>query len=167
MTLPGRQRKLCLIGLAAGLMAAGLGLVAPALPTRAGTSEWVVADRYSGLAISGYDPVAYFVEGRAVAGRGDLEHALAGAVWRFRNAGNRAAFIANPDVYMPRFGGYDPVGVARGVTVPGDPRLWHLADERLYLFYSLDHQAAFILDSDRTIATAERKWPPLRQALVR
>jgi len=165
MTAPGRRRKLCALGLCAGLLAAGF--VVSAAATRAGTTEQIVVDRYSGLAISGYDPVAYFVDGMARPGRGDLEYAHAGGVWRFRNEGNRTAFAADPDVYMPAFGGYDPVGVARGVTIPGNPRLWHLAGERLYLFHSLDEQAAFVLDVDRVIATADRKWPSLRQALVR
>ena len=64
--------------------------------------------------------------------------------------------MADPDVYMPRFGGYDPVGVARGVAVPGDPRLWLIADERLYLFYS-DGDAGGIQRAtrDRTIEAAE------------
>ena len=48
----------------------------------------------------------------------------AGAVWRFSNVGNREAFAARPDVYMPQFGGYDPVGVARGVAVAGNPLVW-------------------------------------------
>ena len=73
------------------------------------------------------DPLAYFIDGASLRGSDDFEHAYAGAVWRFRNEGNRAAFIADPQVYMPRYGGYDPVGVARGVAVPGDPRLWLVA----------------------------------------
>ena len=83
-----------------------------------------MVDRNSGLAIGGFDPVAYFIDGVATPGKGDFEASFAGAVWRFRNEGNRGAFLADPDIYLPRFGGYDPTGVARGVAVPGDPRLW-------------------------------------------
>jgi len=133
---------------------------------RAGTTEQIVIDPHSGLAISGYDPVAYFVDKTAVPGRGDLEYAFAGGVWRFHNEGNRAAFMTDPQVYMPRFGGYDPVHLARGVAVPGDPRLWYLAHERLYLFYSAEDQAAFVSDAERTSATADRKWPLVKQQLV-
>ena len=73
-----------------------------------------MVDRNSGLAISGFDPVAYFIDGAASLGKGEFEASFAGAVWRFRNEGNRGAFMADPDIYMPRFGGYDPIGVARG-----------------------------------------------------
>ena len=84
-----------------------------------------MVDRHTGLAIYGFDPVAYFTERQADAsGRATSSYRHAGAVWRFRNEGNRGAFAADPEVYMPRFGGYDPVGVARGVATPGDPRVW-------------------------------------------
>ena len=160
MTAPGRGGKLCRRVLAVGLLAAiSLAGMAPA-------AEQVVVDRHTGLAINGYDPVAYFIDGRAVAGKGEYEYAFGGGVWRFRNEGNRAVFIADPAVYMPQFGGYDPIGIARGVAIPGHPRLWHLAERRLYLFYSIEDQAAFVLDADRAIATADRKWPTVRQHLV-
>jgi hypothetical protein len=58
---------------------------------------------------------------------------LDGAVWRFRNEGNRAAFAEHPEVYLPRFGGYDAVAIARGVSVPGHPLFWTITGERLYL----------------------------------
>jgi hypothetical protein len=164
MTAPGRRRKLCPLGLATSLLVAVA--LAGVASMQAATTERVVVDRATGLALSGYDPVAYFIEGRATPGRGDLEYAFAGGVWRFRNEGNRAAFMTDPHVYMPRFGGYDPVGLARGVAVAGDPRLWFLAGERLYLFYSIEDQAAFVVDAERMIATADRKWPSIQQQLV-
>jgi hypothetical protein len=115
-------------------------LAAPAAisTSRATTTEQVVTDRNTGLAISGFDPVTYFIDGAPLKGSDELEYAFAGAVWRFRNEGNRGAFIADPEVYMPRYGGYDPLGIARGVAVPGDPRVWLLAGERLYLFYTAE-----------------------------
>jgi hypothetical protein len=73
--------------------------------------------------------------------------------------------MADPQVYMPRFGGYDPSGVARGVAVPGHPQLWHVTGGRLYLFHTAEAHAAFVLDAERTIAAANRKWPALRLTL--
>jgi hypothetical protein len=131
----------------------------------AATTEQVVVDGRTGLAISGFDPVAYFVDGAAEPGKDVFEQSFAGVVWRFRNEGNQAAFAADPDVYMPRFGGYDPVGVARGVTVAGDPRVWLIVEARLYLFYSLENRAAFAADADDLTATAERQWPALQRTL--
>lgn len=83
---------------------------------------------------------------------------LDGPVWRFRNAGNRAAFVAHPEVYMPRFGGYDPVAIARGVSVPGYPPFWAVVSERLYLFYDASTRTAFLADPGRIIAATTRKW---------
>src|SRR5207248_3817916 len=79
----------------------------------AATTERVVVDERTGLAIHGFDPVAYFTEAAAAIGREELELPYAGAVWRFRNAGNRTAFAERPDIYMPQFGGYDPIVLAR------------------------------------------------------
>src|ERR1041384_153254 len=103
---------------------------------RADTAERVVVDLHTGLAIAGFDPVAYFVEASPALGKGEFEYALAGVARRFRPEGNLAAFVDNPEVYMPRFGGYDPVAVARGVGVPGNPRLWLIIENRLYLFHT-------------------------------
>jgi hypothetical protein len=133
---------------------------------QAATTEQVVTDRNTGLAIGGFDPVAYFIDGAPLLGRDEFEHAFAGAVWRFRNEGNRGSFIADPEVYVPRFGGYDPVGVARGVAVPGDPRLWVLTGERLYLFYARAARDAFVADADALIAVADAKWPDVQQTLT-
>ena len=87
-------------------------------------------------------------------------------VWRFRNLGNRAAFAEYPDIYMPRFGGYDPVALARGVATAGHPHLWLIADDRLYLFHSLDAQSAFATDPARAIAAAEAKWAEVVATLL-
>src|ERR1700752_1576986 len=153
MTASRRSRKrfVCLAALALGLTA-----LAPFL--NAATTERLVVDRHTGLAIYGIDPVAYFTERKPTAGPEDLELRHAGAIWRFGNEGNRAAFAAAPDVYMPRFGGYDPVGVSRGVATPGKPAVWVVSEQRLYLFYTADARAAFLANPAEVIAgdTARR-----------
>jgi hypothetical protein len=172
MTVTRRQRKLHICRPRAGLtlaaamtaaVAAWLGLTGP---VGAATTEQVVIDRNSGLAISGFDPVAYFTDAQALQGKGEFEQVVAGVAWQFRSAGNSAAFKADPDVYMPRFGGYDPVDIARGVAVPGNPRLWVISGERLYLFYSAETKEEFAAHSDRIITTADRVWPVVSHALV-
>jgi len=105
--------------------------------------------------------VAYFIDGKPVLGDASLELRLAGAVWRFRNEGNRGAFAAHPEVYMPRFGGYDPVALARGTAVPGHPLIWTLVRERLYLFYDDKARDTFLADPGRILVAAERKWPSI------
>jgi hypothetical protein len=130
------------------------------------TTEQIVTDLNTGLAISGFDPVAYFIDAAPVLGKDQFEHAYAGVVWRFRNQGNLGAFVANPDVYMPRFGGYDPLAVARDVALPGNPRIWLMIGERLYLFFTAAARDTFADDAERLIALADRKWPELLLTLA-
>ena len=150
----------------------GIGLLLAATvwmgsgPGAATSTEWVVVDPNSGLAISGFDPVAYFTDGVPLQGKDEFEQAFAGTVWRFRSEGNRAAFNADPKVYMPRFGGYDPVGVARGVAVAGNPRLWLISEQRLYFFYAPETQREFASDRERVTTTADSEWPRLQQKLT-
>jgi hypothetical protein len=129
------------------------------------TTETIVVDWHTGLAIDGYDPVAFYTDGRPTLGSPDLEFRYGGAVWRFRNVGNREAFAARPDVYMPKFGGYDPLGVAHGVAVAGNPGVWSITDGRLFLFYDHARLAVFMADAERIAATAEHKWPDVLRTL--
>jgi len=131
------------------------------------TTERVVVNRYSGLAIEGFDPVAYFIESRPTQGLPDFEARESGAVWRFRNEGNRASFVAHPEVYGPQFGGYDPVDLGRGVTYAGNPRFWAIAGQRLYLFGREENRDAFAANPARFLKDAIARWPALEQGLAR
>ena len=132
----------------------------------AATTERVVVNRYSGLAIEGFDPVAYFTDAIAIQGLPDFEAAGSGAVWRFRNEGNRASFVSHPEVYGPRFGGYDPVDIGRGVTYAGRPRIWLIVDNRLYLFGREESRDAFAANPARFLKDADARWPVLVEGLV-
>ena len=161
MSAQRQQRK---PGSTAFLAKAGLGLLLlsgphPLPEVQAATTERIVVDSNRGLALSGFDPVAYFTDAKPLIGRGDLEMSFAGATWRFRNEGNRAAFAENPEVYLPVFGGHDPVAVARGVATPGHPQIWLISGERLYLFYNAEARNAFSAAPETMAAEAERKWP--------
>ena len=162
MTAARQRRKLSL--LVPLVLAAG---VFGAAPLRAVTSERVVADRHTGLAIGGFDPVAYFVDGKPMPGIGEWEYAHSGATWRFRNEGNRAAFKQNPDIYLPRYGGYDPVALARGVAVAGKPTIWVVADSRLWLFYDEAALDRFFQETGRIEGAADRMWPEVMRTLAR
>ncbi|HWW48543.1 MAG TPA: YHS domain-containing (seleno)protein [Xanthobacteraceae bacterium] len=132
----------------------------------AAATERIVVDRYTGLAIGGIDPVAYFTDSEPLPGKADIEVLAEGAVWRFRNEGNRAAFLAAPEVYSPRFGGYDPVGAAEGKAVAGMARLWVIWQRRLYLFARQDNRDAFAAQPERYLGDADRNWPAIQQGLV-
>ena len=142
----------------------GLTLAAGLVPAAA-DPQVVNAD--TGLALSGYDPVAYFTNRQPELGKAGLETTLDGTVWRFRNVGNQAAFKDHPDVYRPRFGGYDPVGIARNRSVPGNPLIWAIAGEKLYLFYSDKDRQAFLAAPARTLEAAERRWPEVQRTIGR
>jgi hypothetical protein len=171
MTTARRKRKQFCAGLAAlaGLAAyaALVFLLAASPPTsRATANERIVADWHTGLAIDGYDPVAFFTDGKPAAGKAELELRYGGAIWRFANVGNRAAFAARPDIYMPQYGGYDPLGVARGLAVAGHPNVWLIAGEKLFLFYDGARRDSFVAVPDRVVASADRKWPQVLHALT-
>jgi len=154
MTAP-RQRKQCRrVSLSAALCLLPAALFA--------AESKVSSDPQSGLAISGFDPVAYFSDASPVLGKAGYEHrGDDGATWRFANEGNRAAFAGHPEIYAPRFGGYDPVAAARGASVAGHPQIWLISGERLYLFFSVAARDAFAAEPQRFIGAAERNWPQL------
>ncbi|HVY57912.1 MAG TPA: YHS domain-containing (seleno)protein [Xanthobacteraceae bacterium] len=150
----------------AAAVALGAALVAVSGPCALALTERIVTDRHTGLAIDGFDPVAFFADGKPEMGRPDFEYRYKDVIWRFRNEGNRAAFARDPEVYMPRFGGYDPLAVARGVAVPGNPLFWCLREERLYLFIDAEARASFLARPGATIAAAEAKWPDVLRELL-
>jgi hypothetical protein len=156
--------------LPAAAIAAILGLLAAAFGSmtlpRAATTELVVANRHTGLAIDGFDPVAYFVDGKPTLGRAEFELRFAGAAWRFRNPGNRAAFAADPEIYMPYFGGHDPIAIARGAATPGHPALWAIVEQKLYLFFDAQSRAAFMANPGQAIEAAERHWPEVLRTVA-
>jgi hypothetical protein len=132
----------------------------------AATTERLVVNRFTGLAIEGFDPLGYFVDARAELGFAEFEASQGGAVWRFRNEGNRASFVAHPNIYGPQFGGYDPCDLARGVTVAGNPRFWLISGQRLYLFGREQTRDAFAANPRRFLREANARWPLLEQDLA-
>lgn len=138
----------------------------PATPGRAATTEVVISDPQNGLAIYGFDPVAFFVDGRAREGVAAYELKYGGVVWRFRNEGNRSAFEATPSQYMPRFGGYDPLAAARGAPVAGFPSLYTLYGNRLFLFASEENRRVFLASPDEVITAADAVWPRVLRGLT-
>src|SRR5437660_3389968 len=125
---------------AAAALVLGVCLLEAAPALAQATTERVVTNRVSGYAISGFDPVAYFVNRSPVAGRGEHVFVYDRALWRFDNEGNLAAFQRHPEVYEPVFGGYDPVAIAQGKPVEGRPEIWAVVGSRLMLFSSKDNR---------------------------
>ena len=170
MTAAARPRKVVkrFAGARHAIRAVALTAVLTAAPgsiLRAAGAERIVADRHSGLAIYGVDPVAFYTKKRPTEGRPEFELRYSGAIWRFENEGNRAAFIKDPAIYMPRYGGYDPIGIARGVGTAGYPALFSVVENRLYLFYTAEAQKVFLADPQAAIAAADARWPEVMKDL--
>lgn len=144
--------------LAAGLTCASAAGVA-AQPDMPRVQIW--ADPTDGLAIGGYDPVAYWTLGEPREGRGQLEYEWGGAVWRFRNPGNRDAFVRDPDAYMPRFGGNDVTALAGRNVVQGHPAIWAIHENRLLLFANGVNRRLWEEDKAAVLAKAVMAWPEM------
>lgn len=165
MTAQRQENKGRYLRIACLAVFAAAGSAVPRIDAWASVTERVVVNRHTGLAIDGFDPVAYFTNAEATKGQPDVEANQGGSVWRFRNYANRAAFLAHPEIYGPRFGGYDPVDAARGKTVAGRAQLWLISGERLYLFSREDNRSAFAADPEIILKEAGSNWPALVETL--
>ena len=171
--MPCDHRAILRLWLVAALLLAGIG----PLPGRAGDAggEGVlppgdvhpdarhtvsVSGSWFGpkYAIGGVDPVAYFTEGRPVAGRDDVTLTYLGAVWRFASEENRARFRADPEAYLPQYGGHCAWAAAQGKAAPGNPKYWRIMNGKLYLNLNAETQKAWEQDIPGFIARADRHW---------
>src|SRR5690349_3995065 len=104
-----------------------------------------------GVAIRGYDPVAYFIESKPTKGSDQFQFEWKGATWKFANAENLKEFKSNPEKYAPQFGGYCAYGTAEGHKAPTSPDAWTIVDGKLFLNYDLDVRALWNEDQQKFI----------------
>lgn len=109
-------------------------------------------------AVSGYDPVAYFTEGRPVQGSADFTMTWQGATWQFASAENLAKFQTDPEAYAPQYGGYCAWAMADGKFASADPDNWSIVDGKLYLNYNDSVQARWEKDIPAFITRADGAW---------
>jgi len=112
----------------------------------------------TGLAMQGYDPVAYFTEGEATKGSYKITALHDDALYRFATEEHKAAFEANPEAYLPAYGGYCAFGAAMGFKFDGDPTYWKIVDNKLYLNLSEDIQQRWEGDIPGFIEKASANW---------
>ncbi|MEM9160461.1 MAG: YHS domain-containing (seleno)protein [Verrucomicrobiota bacterium] len=117
---------------------------------------------FGGVAIEGYDPVAYFTEGKPAKGKKSIELEYNDAEWRFASEENRKAFEADPDKYAPQFGGYCAWAVSEGYTAGIDPDVWNIVEGKLYLNYSKKTRGQWEEDLDDNIADGHKHWARLK-----
>jgi len=154
------RRKVLLAALGAGVVlsvAGGYGLN----PVEAKPAAKVFTGLLKGVAVGGYDPVAYFKDGKPVRGQTALTVQYQGAEWRFANAENRAAFEDDPEKFAPAYGGYCAWAVSQGYTAKGDPKHWKIVNGRLFLNYNGSVQSTWEKDIPGNVSKADRNWPKL------
>ncbi len=114
-----------------------------------------------GVALKGYDPVAYFQQNAAVKGNPSISQSWSGVTWHFASEDNRAAFEAAPARYAPQYGGYCAYAAARGSLAPSDPEAFTVYNGKLYLNFSKSVRERWLEDRDAYIAQADANWPDL------
>ena len=123
------------------------------------TSSITPVNSAGGVAIKGYDPVAYFTEQRPVKGSTGFECLWNGAKWQFASAEHRDLFKADPEKYAPKYGGYCAYSVSQGKTADIDPEAWTVFEGRLYLNLNKDVQRLWEKDMVEYIRQADENWP--------
>jgi hypothetical protein len=148
LSMAGFSRRQ-LIGIICGL---GLGFLHA--PTFAGDGR---------VALSGYDPVSYFTEGRPEKGLTEFSATFDDAVYRFKNAEHRSLFVANPDRYAPQFQGFCTIDLSRGIKTEPDPEAWTIANGKLYVFGKKRGPGVFAQDGVAILGKVAEKWPELQK----
>lgn len=112
------------------------------------------------VAINGYDPVSYFA-GQPVPGNPEITATHGEATYYFATADNKARFVANPEAYIPQYGGFCAVAVSEGKLVSVDPETYKITDGKLYLFYNGEHgntKPQWEADEATMKANADAAW---------
>ena len=115
-----------------------------------------------GLAINGYDTVAYFTQGKPVKGYSRFSHYYNGATWQFVSSENKTLFIQAPEAYTPQYGGYCAYAVSQGYTARIKPDAWQIVEGKLYLNYNKWIQRKWEKMSSQYIKLADGNWPEIR-----
>jgi len=113
----------------------------------------------NGIAIQGYDPVAYFDLNGPVEGNPAINSDWDGATWVFATPENKARFDAEPAAFAAQYGGYCAYAVSKGATAPTDPGAWTVVDNKLYLNFSPGVRKIWRRDIPGNIAKADKNWP--------
>jgi YHS domain-containing protein len=123
---------------------------------------------FGGVAIMGYDTVAYFTDGKAVKGSDEFSYEWLGTPWHFASQEHKEMFMSEPAKYAPQYGGYCAGEVANhgSVTVNVDPEAFKIIDGKLYLIYDEGNAATFADNSDDLVPEADANWPVVEAKLA-
>lgn len=115
-----------------------------------------------GVALHGYDPVAYFTLKTPTLGKAAYTAKFEGATYRFSSKSHLAKFKTHPAQYAPQFGGFCAMGVVLEKKLDGDPQAWRVVDDKLYLNVNKDIQKKWLEDVPGHITKAEQTWPEIK-----
>lgn len=115
-----------------------------------------------GAVIDGHDPVAYFLDKKAVKGKPSISAEFEGGTYFFANEENRETFEASPAAYAPAYGGWCSYGVRVGKKFRIDPSAWKIVDNRLFLQLDQGTQKVWLKDQAKNIEIADRLWPSIK-----
>lgn len=126
---------------------------------------------FGGVALNGYDTVAYFTEGQPMKGLPEYKHEFLGETWQFATPEHRDLFASDPVAYAPQYGGFCAgevynAEVSSGVTTNIDPEAWKIIDGKLYLFYGTEYADFFEQHADELILGADANWPEVERRLA-
>jgi YHS domain-containing protein len=115
-----------------------------------------------GAAIRGYDPVAFFTEGKPVKGDEKYTYEWKEARWLFSSRSNLDQFKLNPEKFAPQYGGYCAYGMADGHKAPTETETWTIVDNKLYFNYNKKVKEFWSKDTKGMIEKADSNWPRLK-----
>jgi YHS domain-containing protein len=115
----------------------------------------------NGVGIQGYDPVAFFTDGKPVLGDDQFHSSYRDVTYRFASAEHQLMFEKDPAKYEPQFGGYCAYGVAKGHLVPVKIDAFQIVDGRLLMQYDLKVKETFNKDQKGNLQAADKNWPTL------
>lgn len=116
----------------------------------------------NGVAVHGYDPVAYFTAGKPVKGKASISARHDGATYYFSSETNRSAFLKDPAKYKPAYGGWCAIGASFGKKFDGNPQLWKIVDGKLYLNVAPGPHKRWLEDPKGRIKAANASWPKIK-----
>jgi len=111
-----------------------------------------------GVAIHGFDSVAYFTQQQPTPGNPEITYAWMGSIWQFDSEANRDLFIQAPERYAPQYGGYCAYAMAKGSLAPTNAFAWSIIDDKLYLNYSTSVRSLWRPDAKSYIHYADKIW---------
>jgi YHS domain-containing protein len=118
-----------------------------------------------GVAIEGYDAVAYFKDGEPAKGNPEFSTNHSGTVWYFKNQENLEQFNANPALYLPQYGGHCAYAAANNNVVSSNPNRWKIVDGKLYLQANIVALKLWENNIPENIIKADKNWPSIQKKI--